>query len=133
MLNSTRRNGSRWIGWNWSRNCWGYSNGYWDGSTLVIETQLLAANVRDFRGEPTSDDAQMVERYKLSEDGQTLSLVVELHDPTNYQRPAIRRRQWVRNPDTEIFPYECDPDSFFRQMYDENRLDMYMERWDRRF
>lgn len=110
----------------------GYSNGYWDGSTLVIETRLLAANVRDFRGEPTSDDAEMLEQYTLSEDGQTLSLVVELHDPTNYKRAPIRRRQWVRNADTEIFPYECDPDSFFRQMYDEDKLDMYFERWDRR-
>lgn len=110
----------------------GYSNGYWDGQTLVIETKLIAANVRDFRGEPVSDDAEMLERYSLSEDGQTLSAVIELHDPVNYKRPPIRRRQWVRNPETEIFPYECDPDSFFRQMYEEGKLKMYFERWDRR-
>ena len=110
----------------------GYSNGYWDGQTLVVQTKLIAANVRDFRGEPVSDDAEMLERYSLSEDGQTLSAIIELHDPVNYQQPPIRRRQWVRNPETEIFPYECDPDSFFRQMYDEDKLDMYFERWDRR-
>jgi hypothetical protein len=110
----------------------GFSNGYWDGQTLVIETKLIAANVRDFRGEPVSDEAQMIERYSLSADGQTLFAVMELHDPTNYQRPPKRRRQWLRDPDVEIFPYECDPDSFYRQMYDEGKLDMYFKRWDRR-
>ena len=28
----------------------GWSNGYWDGSDLVVETQLIEGNVRDFRG-----------------------------------------------------------------------------------
>ncbi|MEE2783361.1 MAG: hypothetical protein VYE04_08370 [Pseudomonadota bacterium] len=110
----------------------GYSTGYWDGATLVIKTSLLSANVRDFRGEPTSDRAQMIERYTLSENGSALNLVVELHDPMYYRRPAVRRRQWVRNPEARIFPYECDPDSFFRQMYDEDKLDMYFKRWEKR-
>jgi hypothetical protein len=110
----------------------GFSNAYWDGSELVVETQNLAANVRDFRGEPISDGAAMRERYSLSEDGQTLSAVIELHDPVNYKKPPIRRRMWTRNPDTRIYPYECDPDSFYRQMYDEKRMDMYFERAGRR-
>jgi len=110
----------------------GYSTGYWDGSDLVIETQLLEANVRDFRGEPVSDGARMHERYSLSDDGQRLSAVITLLDPENYKVPPIRRREWVRNPETVILPYECDPDSFYRQMYDEGKLDMYFERSRRR-
>jgi hypothetical protein len=74
----------------------------------------------------------MRERYSLSEDGQTLRAVIELHDPVNYKKPPIRRRMWTRNPDTRIYPYECDPESFYRQMYDEERMDMYFERADRR-
>ncbi|MAD28895.1 MAG: hypothetical protein CMP00_04420 [Woeseiaceae bacterium] len=110
----------------------GFSNGYWNGSDLVIETQLLEGNVRDFRGEPISDGARMHERYSLSEDGQTLSAVITLLDPANYEQPPIRRRKWTRNSSTEIYPYECDPDSFYRQMYDENKLEMYFERSHRR-
>ena len=110
----------------------GWSNGYWDGSDLVIETQLIEGNVRDFRGEPVSDGARMHERYTLSEDGETLSAVIHLLDPDNYRYPPIRRRQWQRKPGIDIYPWECDPDSFYRQMYNEGRLDMYFERSQRR-
>jgi len=111
----------------------GYSTGRWEGNALVIETTNLVPNVRDFRGEPISENARMHEVYTLSEDGQTLSGVISLHDPENYERPPVRRRQWTRNADTEIYPYECDPDSFYRQMYNEGKLDMYFERSKRRF
>jgi len=111
----------------------GYSTGRWEGSTLVVETTRLMPNVRDFRGEPISDNARLEEVYTLSEDGQRLDAVITLYDPQNYRRPPIRRRAWTRNPETEIYPYECDPDSFYRQMYEEGKLDMYFERSKRRF
>ncbi|MEM9208365.1 MAG: hypothetical protein AAGA61_03915 [Pseudomonadota bacterium] len=110
----------------------GWSNARWDGSDLVIETQLIEGNVRDFRGEPVSDGARMRERYSLSEDGQTLSAVITLLDPANYRVPPVRRRQWQKSADTVFYPYECDPDSFYRQMYNEGKLDMYFERSERR-
>lgn len=110
----------------------GWSTGYWDGSDLIVQTTLIEGNVRDFRGEPVSDGAQMHERYSLSEDGQTLSGVITLIDPKNYRVPPIRRRQWQRSPETVIYPYECDPDSFYRQMHNEGKLEMYFERSKRR-
>jgi len=110
----------------------GWSTGYWDGSDLIVETQLIEGNVRDFRGEPVSDGASMHERYSLSDDGQTLSAVITLIDPANYKVAPIRRREWTLSPETVIFPYECDPDSFYRQMYNEDKLDMYFERSTRR-
>jgi hypothetical protein len=110
----------------------GFSTGRWEGSTLVIETQRLSPTVRDFRGEPISENARFVERYTLSEEGTTLSAVMMLHDPENYRRPAIRRRMWRRDSDAVIFPYECDPDSFFRQLYEEDKMDDYIDRADRR-
>ncbi len=110
----------------------GFSNGYWEGDELVIETQLLEGNVRDFRGEPISEGARMHERYSISQDGNTLDAVITLLDPDNYNQPPIRRRKWVKNSNTEIYPYECDPDSFYRQMYNEDKLDMYFERSHRR-
>ena len=74
----------------------------------------------------------MHERYSISEDGNTLSAIMTLLDPDTYKHPTIRRRKWVKNPTPEISPYECDPDSFYRQMYNENKLDMYFERSHRR-
>jgi len=110
----------------------GFSTGYWEGGTFVIETTLLSRNVRDFLGEPVSENAKFVERYQLNEDGTILTAVMTLHDPENYLRPPIRRRQWHRDADAVLFPYECDPDSFFRQLYDEGKMQEYIDRADRR-
>lgn len=111
----------------------GHSNARWEGSTLVIDTTLLDKTVRDFRGELISENARIEERYSLSTDGTTLTAVITVHDPENYERPPVRRRQWIRNNDAEIFPYTCDPDSFYLTMYEDGELDMYVERTDRRF
>ena len=111
----------------------GHSNGHWDGSTFVIETQSLDKTVRDFRGELISENARIEERYELSEDGKTLTLVVTVHDPENYSRPPVRRRMWRRDASAEIFPYSCDPDSFYLPMYEDGELEMYLERTDKRF
>jgi len=110
----------------------GFSTGHWEGDTFVIETTLLSRNVRDFLGEPISENARFVERYNLNEDGTTLAAVMTLHDPENYLRPPIRRRQWRRDSEAVLFPYECDPDSFFRQLYEEGKTQEYIDRADRR-
>lgn len=111
----------------------GHSVGRWEGSTLVVETTLLEKTVRDFLGELISENARIVERYDLSDDGQTLTAVITVHDPENYRRPPVRRRMWKRNDEAEIFPYTCDPDSFYLQMYEDGELPMYIERADKRF
>ena len=111
----------------------GHSNGRWEGSALVIETTNLEKTVRDFRGELISENAQIIERYELDESGNTLPLVVTVHDPENYSRPPIRRRQWVRDDSADIFPYNCDPDSFYIPMYEDGDMPMYIERTDKRF
>lgn len=111
----------------------GHSNGHWEGSTLVINTTQLEKTVRDFRGELISENARIEERYSASEDGKTLTAVMTVYDPENYSRPPVRRRQWRRNNDADIFPYTCDPDSFYLKMYEEGEMDMYLQRADKRF
>lgn len=111
----------------------GHSNGRWEGRTLIIETTMLEKTVRDFRGELISENARIEERYSLSEDGNTLSAVITVHDSDNYERPPVRRRQWKRDDEAEIFPYTCDPDSFYLTMYEDGEMEMYLERADRRF
>ena len=111
----------------------GHSNASWDGSTLVVNTTHLEKTVRDFRGELISENARVEERYSLSDDGNTLTAVITVFDPDNYSRPPVRRREWQRNDSADIFPYTCDPDSFYLQMYEDGDLDMYLERTDKRF
>ena len=106
----------------------GYSQGRFEGGEVLIETTLLSANTRDFNGEPVGEDTRIVERYFLTNDGNRLNLVMHMHDPEHYHRPPIRRRAWDRNDESLIFPFECDPDSFFRQLYSEGRMQEYIDR-----
>lgn len=110
----------------------GYSRGEMDDGELVIETELLSANIRDFNGEPVGENTRIVERYFLTNGGKRLNVVMEQHDPDNYLRPPIRRRTWERNDTAIIYPFECDPDSFFRQLFDEGRMQEYIDRTYRR-
>ena len=106
----------------------GYSQGQFEDGELVIETTLLAPSTRDFNGEPVGENTRIEERYFLSNNGSRLNLVMTMHDPDNYHRPPIRRRAWDRNDESLIFPFECDPDSFFRQLYSEGRMQEYIDR-----
>lgn len=106
----------------------GYSRARLSDGFLDVETTLLAPSTRDFNGEPVGENARITERYFLTDDGNQLNMVMHLHDPDNYERPPIRRRAWQRNDDALIFPFECDPDSFFRQLYSEGRMQDYIDR-----
>jgi len=111
----------------------GHSVGHWEGNTLVIWTSHLEPTVRDFRGELISENAKIEERYTLAADGQTLTAIITVQDPEYYSRPPVRRRQWRKDGTVSIFPYTCDPDSFYIPLYEEGKMDMYIERIDNRF
>lgn len=106
----------------------GYSIGHWEGSTLVVETSLLKPSFVDQAGQPVSENASVVERISISEDGQNLRSLLTLHDPENYQRPIIRYRQWRKTPETTILEYDCDSYPFYRGLELEGRLDEFWER-----
>ena len=112
----------------------GYSLGRWDGDTLVVETIGLQPIVRGYRGEPISENARFVERYTLSEDGSLLTGVLTLVDPENYRRAPLRRNTWRKgDPGAERGPsVSCDPDSYYRQLYEEGKMQEYINRTDRR-
>ena len=110
----------------------GYSNGHWEGSTLVVETSLLKPGFVDQAGQPVSENARVIERLTLSEDGQTLRGLLTLHDPENYLRPVIRYRQWRKTPATTILEYDCDSYPFYRGLELEGKLDEYWERMRQR-
>jgi hypothetical protein len=110
----------------------GYSVGHWEGSTLVVETELLSESLVDFYGQPVSEDARVVERMYLEDDGASLVSELTLYDPVNYGRPVTKHRRWTRTPATTILEYDCDPYPFFRGLALEGRLDEYWERMRQR-
>ena len=110
----------------------GYSLGHWDGSTLVVETQMLTAGYVDLHGQPLSENARVVERMSLSDNGQTLRSALTLYDPEYYGRPITRHRSWRKTPETTILEYDCDPYPFFRGLELEGKLDEYWQRMRQR-
>ncbi len=110
----------------------GYSLGHWEGSTLVVETKMLTPAYVDLAGQPLSENARVVERMSLSDDGQTLRSELTLYDAANYRRPISRHRAWRKTPDTVILEYDCDPYPFFRGLAIEGVLDEYWQRMRRR-
>jgi hypothetical protein len=106
----------------------GYSLGRWDGSTLVVETEMLTAGFVDLNGQPLSENARVVERMSLGDGGNTLRSELTLYDPDNYNRPITRFRAWTKTPGTVILEYDCDPYPFFRGLELEGKLEEYWER-----
>lgn len=107
-----------------SHDIMGESIGSWDGSTLVIDTSNLTETVLTHNAEPISEDARIVERYWLNDEGE-LIMEATLHDPAYYVRPVVRRTQWKRADDQEMIYAPCDPDSFYRGMQVEGVLEDY--------
>ena len=110
----------------------GYSLGHWEGSTLVVETEMLSAAFVDLAGQPLSENARVVERMFLSDDGRTLKSELTLYDPENYNRPITRHRTWAKTPQTTILEYDCDPYPFFRGLALEGKLEEYWQRMRQR-
>jgi len=111
----------------------GFSSGHWEGSTLVVETTNLQPALREWSGEPISENARVVERYSIDEQGRLVG-VLTLNDPQYYREAPLKRARWRRADDKAIrFPSLCDPDSFYRQLYDEGKFDEYIRRAGRRF
>ncbi len=112
----------------------GYSIGRWEGSTLIVETTLMLSNVRGWQGEPISEDARVVERYWLNDDD-TLSGDQTLYDPVNYREPPLKHFHYQRRKDSGATTVHssCDPDSFFQQMYEDGKIEEYINRADRRY
>lgn len=110
----------------------GYSLGHWEGSTLVVETEMLTPGFVDLAGQPVSENARVVERMSLSNDGQILRSELTLYDSANYRRPITRHRSWRKTPQTVILEYDCDSYPFFRGLALEGKLDEYWRRMRQR-
>jgi hypothetical protein len=99
----------------------GFSTGWWEGETLVVETTHLKEAVD--QNSAHSDEAHIVERYRLgdSEDGRKL-LIAELTmtDPRFYEEPVTVTKTWQAMEGGRMLHYECtEPD--WEDFLDERR------------
>lgn len=85
----------------------GYSTGRWEGDTLVVETAQLKEQVDQRYAH--SDQARIVERYRLTEENgqKVLTAEMTLTDPAFYTRPVMETKKWSLVPNGFLMTYEC--------------------------
>lgn len=87
----------------------GYSQGHWEGETLVVETSGVSSNITPWRF-AHSHQLHVVERFTRSNDGNTLSLTATLTDPWSLREPLVIKKIWKWAPESQITPYvDCQP------------------------
>lgn len=87
----------------------GYSEGRWEGDTLVVTTTDLSDG-QDQRTFPHSDQATIVERIKLTPDaavGKILDYEATMTDPVYYTAPVSFKKRWMPLKDGHIMAYNC--------------------------
>jgi hypothetical protein len=87
----------------------GHSVGRWEGDTLVVETTHIAPGTFMNNGFSHSDKITMIERFRLSPDGQTLWLTQLYEDPETFTGRAARYMAWTKREGEYVYPYDCDP------------------------
>ncbi len=87
----------------------GNSIGHWEGDTLVVDTDHLEAATITNNGLEHSDKVHVVERFRLSADGDTLWATQMFSDPVMLENLGARLIAWKRVPGQHVYPYECDP------------------------
>jgi len=86
----------------------GFSSARWDGDTLVVETTHLVEQVEPRI--PHSDQAKIVERYRLTTDSAGKKVLVAemtMTDPVFYTKPVVETKKWAYVPNGHVLPYEC--------------------------
>ncbi|MGI9259630.1 MAG: DUF6152 family protein [Gammaproteobacteria bacterium] len=89
----------------------GYSTGRWVGETLVVTTTHIDWPYWSEFGLPQSTESTtLLEKFSVSEDGNTLNYSVTVSDPEMFTRPFTVQtiRRWT--PGRIIPPYDCAVD-----------------------
>ena len=87
----------------------GHSTGRWEGETLVVETKNFTDNVWGIGiGIPSGAQKHVVERYRLTDGGTTLTIDFTLEDPEYLTGPISDSEKWRYMPGLELLPNKCD-------------------------
>jgi hypothetical protein len=87
---------------------YGYSRGWWDGDTLVVETtNLRDGGWLDINGSPLTDAATVTERFRRPSYGR-LQIEVTIDDPKAYTKPWTVNLTQKIMVDTEMMEFICN-------------------------
>jgi len=105
----------------------GFSEGRWEGDTLVITTSRMKEQLYGII--PHSDEAILVERYRLEHEADGTPILVNdwtLTDPVFYTEPVSNSRDWKPLGDNRhLAEYACMEDRWVE------RVDYLLERFRR--
>jgi len=89
----------------------GYSQGHWEGGTLVVRTTRVNwPYFNDIGSIPQSEAVEITERFTVNEDDNQLLYDLTVSDTATFTEPVSAR--WVLGwrPDLVVEPYECTLD-----------------------
>lgn len=92
----------------WPVSRTGHSIGHWEGDELVVDTALLQPSTLFNNGLDHSEQFHLIERFRLSDDGQQLAISQEFSDPAVFEGKAARVFTLDRG-EGHVYPYDCDP------------------------
>ena len=100
----------------------GHSIGHWEGEALVVDTVGFNERATLFAGVPRTPKTHIVERFKVSADGQTLTDAMTIDDAEVLTAPWTKTLAYKRMPaDTERLEAVCEPDLEALQSFDWNK------------
>lgn len=85
----------------------GYSIGFWEGDTLIVETDRINAPHFYGDGTPQSRAIRLVERFELSETEDRLDYSLMVTDPETFTQPMHFTRYWAWQPHIRREFYDC--------------------------
>jgi len=87
----------------------GHSIGRWEGDTLVVDTIGLVAGGGVPGGGRRTPETHLLERYRLLEGGQRMSVTFTWQDPKIYVKPHTYEYIYYKDPaETYAFEEWCD-------------------------
>jgi hypothetical protein len=89
------------------RTLLGYSRGYWEDTTLVVETTAIDWSYFDKEGIPQGDAMSVMESFTPSEDGSRLEYTMTVTDAEVFTEPVMLERHWVWRPGEVVKAYDC--------------------------
>jgi hypothetical protein len=86
---------------------YGYSRGWWEVDTLVVETtNYRDGGWLDINGSPLTDAGRTIERFRRTSYGQ-LEIEMTIDDPKAYTQPFTMKLTQQLMPDTELMEMIC--------------------------